>query len=498
MKTETRKSLKNLLNNQKGAALVTVYMVSVLLSTIAGAAYSRALAQSRAADAEVNRIKSFAAAEAGLQSALSQIGTNAYTGYINTASISNSSFSSSYGNSVGTMNVSMSYPNSADWIIVTSSATVNGVTEQIEGRVFLDSNLSKYLIYANTPTLSLGTNLILGANDGTNPQGVSADENDRAATYHTQDLDFYGTNINVYGDVNAERLIDGSTNSTVHGDTYAGNFALNSNGTVSDDGVNGTLTVDDGFSDDTDRDGNGSITTNDYPDRHDLTSVGGGDSHKTETLDAVNTTFYKTYKDSALPSTWGTSSTTRYIELAASSDGTKTKVIEYTNSSYSTQSASYTLSNSNAIIYNNGSLYIKGGVVVGRVSVASADDIVFDGNVKYKNSASYSDSSNSAAFMAKDKVFVRPTSLEISGIVYAQRGTSTGVALDADYNTSGNYDPDAKADGHFRLYGNVIINGTANTADYANDREYVYDKNLKYFRPPGVPVRPVLRTVRES
>ncbi|MSR77663.1 MAG: hypothetical protein EXS63_05495 [Candidatus Omnitrophica bacterium] len=87
--------------------------------------------------------------------------------------------------------------------------------------------------------------------------------------------------------------------------------------------------------------------------------------------------------------------------------------------------------------------------------------------------------------MAKDKVFVRPASLEISG---------TGCRLQYR-RTIGSH---RKTNGHFRIYGNIIMNRTANTADYANDRSYGRDPNLKYFRPPGIPVRPELRTVRES
>lgn len=489
----------DMLENEKGVAVLTVFLVTVVMTGLSLATFSRAFAQTRAVELEFTKLQSYSAAEAGLQRALAQIAANAYTGFINTTSLSSSALQSTSGNTVGTTSATIAYPNQADWVTVQATGTVNGVSKEVEGRIFLDSNLSKYLIYSDTTTLSLGSNLVLGVNDGTNPQGVPYNEDERMATYHTNDLDFAGSNINIYGDAHAERLIDGSTNSVVHGDTYAGNYTLTSSGSVSDDGVNGTLTVNDGFSDDIDRDGNGTITSTDYPDRHDLTSAGADDAHSTENLDDVDTNFYKSHIDSALPSTWaGTTSTSRYIELAPSADGSKTKVIVYTSSTYGTVSSTYTLSATNSIIYNTGRLYIKQGSVVGRVSVVSSDDIMFDGNVRYKNSASYCSSDHSAAFIAKDKVYFRPTSLEVSGIVYARKGgSSDSLAIDSNYDTSGNYNPSAKTNGHFRLFGNVITNGTGNTSNYTNDRAYVYDPNIKYYRPPGIPVRPVLRTVRE-
>lgn len=487
------------LRNEKGVALVSVYLISVLLSGISIATYTRAISQSRSVDREIARLKSFAAAEAGIQSAMAQIGNNAYTGYINTSNISAGSFSSTYGHSVGNYSVTMDYPNSADWVIIHASATVNGETQQLEGRVFLNSNLSKYLIYSNTSTLSLGSNLILGSDDGVNPQGVPEDPNDRAATYHTNDLDFSGTNIHVYADAHAENLIDGSTNSYVHGDTYVGAFATNASGAVTNDGINGSLSVTDGFSDGTDRNNDGVINASDYPDNHDLTSTGDNDSHRIEELDGVDLDFYQSHNDANIPSSWGSTTTSRYIKLLPSADNTKTKVVEYSSSTYTTQVATYTLANTNSIIYNKGRLHIKEGSITGRVSVVSGDDIMFDGNVAYNGGASYATSSHSAAFIAKDKVFLRPTSLEISGIVYAKKDATAGtVALDSDYDTSGNYNPTAKTNGHFRLFGNVIMDGTGNTANYANDRAYVYDQNLKYFRPPGIPVRPELRLVVEE
>ena len=100
--------------------------------------------------------------------------------------------------------------------------------------------------------------------------------------------------------------------------------------------------------------------------------------------------------------------------------------------------------------------------------------------------------------MARNKVYFRPESLEVSGIIYADKAGSGTLAFDSDYNINGvNNGYTAKHDGHFRHFGNLIADGEGNTSNYYHDRAYIYDPNLKYYRPPGLPIRPELRTVRE-
>jgi hypothetical protein len=99
--------------------------------------------------------------------------------------------------------------------------------------------------------------------------------------------------------------------------------------------------------------------------------------------------------------------------------------------------------------------------------------------------------------MARDVVYFRPENLEVSGIIYADKSSASSVAIDSDYNVTGQYRPQDKYNGHFRHFGNLIIDGMGNTSNYNNDRAYVYDPDLKYYRPPGLPIRPELRTVRE-
>lgn len=501
-----RKSLlrQTALKDQRGFALVSVYLASVVILIISTAAFASVFSESRHISREIMRTQAYAAAEAGLQSALAQIGQNAYTGFISTNAIGSTSLQSVTGTTVGNFSVAFSYPNQADWVICTATATADNETRLLEGRIFLQSNLSKYLMYANTTTVGLGTNLVMGVHDGINPQGVSANETDRAALYYTNNLDFSGSNIHIYGDTHAENFISGSSSNTVHGDTYVGGFQTDAQGRVTNDGINGTLTITDGFSDDIDRDGDGTINANDYPDRHDLTADGRDDSHAEEVLDSININFYRDNNSEIVKQKGYGDATaqTRYLVLEPTADGTQTKVIVYNNQTrYNNDERQYKVDEytlpASAILYNNADLHVK-GTVAGRISFVSSDDVFFDGNVKYSGNNSYASAQHSAAFLAKDVVYFTPVSLEVSGIVYADKSSSSSVAIDSDYNQNGLYRPQDKYNGHFRLFGNLIVDGTGNTSNYALDRAYIYDPKLKYYRPPGLPVRPELRMVRET
>ncbi len=493
------KSFFRMLRNQKGMAMISVYLASAVIATTAGAAYSKALFEMRQVEREWNRLQSFAAAEAGIQSAMAQIGVNAYTGFINTTSISVSNFQATNGSSVGSYSATLSYPNQADWITVTASATVNSETVNLEARIFLDSNLSKFLVFADTPDFGSGTNAQYGEPDSTDvlgdgipdyPELVPSNEADRAMLYFTGSWTISGSGVQLYGDANAVSQINGNASSEVHGDVYTGNFNLSGN-TVTNSGVTGSLTVGDGFSDDLDRTGNGTITNTDYPDYHDLTSAGGGDSHKTESVPTIDTNFYK--NNNSISSFGGNTAQNRYVRFVATGGGTTTQVVEYTSSSYAAVANTYNLP-SNAIIYVNGNITVK-GEIGGRVSVVSSQSINFDGNTTYYNAQAKADSSHSAAFMARDKLYFRNDNLNVSGILKADNSSNSPVSFDSDYNTNGSYSPSSKS--NLTLTGNRIIKGNSNLSNYPT-RTYAYDSNLKYFRPPGIPVVPSLRTVREK
>lgn len=476
-----------MLRNQKGMALISTYFASMAMIVIASAAWGRSFFEMQAVNREVARVRSFAAAEAGIQNAMAQISLNAYTGYINTTSISVPTFQDTNGNTVGSYSVSFSYPNQADWVVVTSTATVDTETKILEGRIFLDSNLSKYLVYANATTFSSGAGAVYGSATA-DVNGVSASADDRAALYVTGTWNTTG-NVQLYGDVNAGTSIttDGSLN--VHGDVYSAGFSQNANGTVASSGVSGSPTIGDGFSDDSDRTGNGTVDSSDYPDYHDLTATGGGDAHATETLTAIDTSFYQTNNN--IPSFGGASAVNRYLRFTSTSGSGITTVTEY-NSTY-TSVLSTTVLPSSAIVYVNGTVSVA-GEIGGRVSVVASGSINFDGNVNYSGGQTNASSTNSAAFMAQQKLFLRTDNLNVSGILYAQNASSASVAFDAGYNTSGGSDT---SKGTLNLYGNRIMNGATNLSYYGT-RNYNYDSNIKYYRPPGIPVVPSLKTVREN
>ncbi len=492
-------SMRRMLGNQRGMALIGVYLASVVIATTAGAAYAKALFEMRQVEREQDRLESFAAAEAGIQNAMAQIAVNAYTGFINTNPITVSNFQSVTGSAVGSYSVTMDYPSQADWVIASATATVDTETRTLEARIFLDSNLSKYLVYANTADFGSGTNAQYGEPDNTDvlgdgipdyPELVPSSEDDRAALYFTGSWTISGTGVQLYGDANAVDQINGYAGSQVHGDVYTGDFNYNGS-SVTNSGVSGSLTVGDGFDDDDDRTGNSVVNSSDYPDYHDLNSTGDGDSHQTETLVALDTNFYKA--NNSISTFGGTTAVNRYLKFVSSSDGTSTTVQSYTSSSYGTLSSTYTLP-SNAIVYVNGNVTVK-GEIGGRVSVVSSNSINFDGNLTYSNGQTTADENHSVAFIARDKLYFRANSLTVSGILKADNSSNSSASFDGNYDTSGNSNPNAKVS--LNLKGNRIIKGSTNLSVYDN-RVYGYDKNLKYFRPPGIPVVPSLKTVREK
>lgn len=473
---------------EKGFILISTYLLASVMVVVASSAYIKAVYESRHVDREMARVRSHYAAEAGIQSALAQVGTNAYTGFINTNTISVANFQSTGGQAVGSYTVTMNYPNQADWVIVTSSATVDGATRNMEGRIFLDSNLSKYMMYINLTNLYVGNNAKFGYSDGTNPQGVPANSADRMAMYFTGNWVSQGSNVDVWGDLNAQLGVQGDSTNRIHGDAYPGNFATDANGSVTSTGITGGMTVTDGFSDDTDRSGDGQITSADAPDIHDLTSTGGGDSHKTETLTPIDHNFYQTNNN--IPA-FGSTTQNRFLKFEESGDHTQIK--EYTSATFSTEKAIYELPSS-AIVYVKGDAYVK-GQVKGRVSLVSSNSIYVDGDMTYSGGSPYSaDATHSAAFLAKSKVYLRPDTVKVSGILYAENTNSSSNPVDASYNLSGNQ---VYSKAKLRTYGNIIANGQPNTSIY-QDRIFGYDKNLKKYRPPGIPVQPLLMTVRES
>lgn len=493
--------------NEKGYALVTVSLASIVMLIISGATYSRAYIEGKHIEREISKFNAQYAAEGGIQSAMVQIGSNAYTGFINESDITLSSFQNAGGTrTIGSVNVDISYPSQADWVIVESEATVSGQKVRLEGRIFLDSNLSKYMMYSPAATHGYGANLQIGFADTSSTAssaGVPANELDRNLLYYTGNLAFNGTNVTVYGDIFDQGYVNGNGyTGSVHGDAYIGSFATNSGG-VTNSGLtnNSNITLTDGFSDDLDRNGDGNVNSTDVLDVHDLTSDGAGDSKKTETLVPINTAFYAAHNN--VTNFNGASAQNRYLKFVPTSDGTATQVVEYTNGKFITPTGtSYTLP-SNAIVYVNGSAYVQ-GEIKGRVSLVTTNDILFTNNLKYSGAQNYVNENHAVAFLAQDKIYFLPSSLEVSGILYAEKSATGTSAITAAYKLGSDgvslvSDSGAKTNGHFRHYGNIIMeDGSISTSQYTNDRAFLYDAQMKYYRPPGLPVVPSLRMVREN
>ncbi len=496
------------LNNEKGFALITVVLASIIMVIIAGAAHFRALIEGRQIAREITKLSAHYAAEAGIQSAMTQIGSNSYTGFINENDFTLNSFQNSAGTlTIGSVAVDISYPSQADWVTVQSEATVDGQKVKLEGRIFLDSNLSKYMMYSPASTHGYGANLTIGYADtsaGASALGVPANELDRNLMYYTGNLSFSGTNVTVYGDIHVQGSVNGNNyTGAVYGDSYIGSFATNGSGAVTNTGYSSStnLTLSDGFSDDLDRNGSGSVTSADAPDIHDLTADGAGDARAIETLIPIDTSFYQAHND--VPAYYGASAQNRYLKFDLSADGNSTKIVEYTNGNFTaTTGTTYTLPSS-AIVCIKGSAYVK-GEIKGRVSVVATDDIMFVSNVKYSGAQNYVNQNQAAAFLAQDKIYFLPSSLEVSGILFAEKSATGTNAVTAAYKLGSDgialvADSGAKTNGHFRHYGNIIMEeGTISTAQYTNDRAFYYDSQMKYYRPPGLPVIPSLRMIREN
>lgn len=480
----------SMIKNQKGVALLSVYVASAFITVLAASAFGRAFLEQEYVDREVGKIQSYAAAEAGIQRAMWQVGQNAYTGFINTTDVDPIDFTNVTGVEIGEFSADIEYPDQADWVTIKATGSVNGETKILEARVFLDSNLAKYLVYADTGTFSSGNDAQYGEPNGTDPNGVPSNEDDRTMMYFTGNWSASGSNVHVYGDVHAEGSISGNSSGRVFGDTYVSSFTQNGSGNVTNDGVSGSMVINDGFSDDLDRNGDGVVNSTDRPDHHDLTQYGEDDSHAKEEIVAMDLNFYA--NNSNTPQFASGASQTRYLEFVADPGSSSTRIVEYSNSSFQNVSNSYNLP-STAIVYVKGDAYVR-GEIQGRVSIAASDDIMLVGNMTYAGGQTLADATHSAAFLAKDKLYFMANQLEASGILYAENTSNSSVAFDAGYNTAGQYDPNSKDE--LRLHGNRVMNGSTNLGNYP-DRIYGYDPKLKYYRPPGIPVVPTIRTVRE-
>ncbi|MBI4431039.1 MAG: hypothetical protein HY587_04950 [Candidatus Omnitrophica bacterium] len=502
--------------NEKGFLLLSSLFVTTLLTALSVVAYSRAMNEFSLVSREIDRVKAYYVAEAGIQNVVAQIGSNAYTGFIlidpvtgvgvldgnHQGNISVSDFQNTYGASLlSSFSVDIDYIDAADYVILEAQGVSGSESRILEARVFLESNFSKYLLFVDYPNFGSGTNAIYGepTNDPLHPEGVAPHQGIRPNLYFTGDYQISGNNVQVYGDTATETAVTQSTStSKIHGDTYTGTFQTDVYGNPTDDGITGGVVVTDGYKDDLDYDKDG-IGPNpgdpddpdDFPDRHGL------NPENFETLPGVNKNFYTNSAHNSIPTFGGATVQSRYLEFVPDpSGGNFTIVKEYNASNYTTQVASYNLPKT-AVVYVNGDAYVK-GAVEGRISVVSSKDIHFMGNVTYKNGAVKSDPNHSVAFLASDQLYFKPDSMTVSGIFYSENennnnGSPNGVAFEASKTLTGGTDTTKT---FLRVYGNRLVVGRTNLSIYA-DREYLYDAGLRKYRPPGLPVEPSIQIVRE-
>jgi hypothetical protein len=457
------------IKNNKGVMFVTSTFLIAVLAGTSVLFLNRSINEIRAVEREVDRFRAYCAAEAGFQGALSQIGTQSYTGFVNTAEYTDALIHSGVTYATCTATTTA---DTTDFIIIQSTGTASYSSRTIQARVFLDSNLSKYLVYADTTSFGSGANAqygeaLLDENtglpqvDGTGRSRVAGDDYDRAMMYFTGDWNITGSNVEMYGNVyvNDDLNVYSGSDGDIHGDTFVGKSYIQS----------GTLTVND--------------TWDDGADKRTMTS------DMTDVLNSLNLSFYSSHN--SIP-TFGATAQNRYIKFVESADGTHTVVQEYNDRKYSSMVNSYNLP-ATAIIYVNGDAYIK-GTIKGRISIVASDDIFIQGNLEYANGLAHANASDAAAYIAKDKIFFAANSADVAGIFYASKSYSSDPAFDATYDTNGYSNPGAKVD--LKVRGNRVINGTTNLSYYDN-RQYIYDPYLKKFRPPGLPVTSVVSFVRE-
>jgi hypothetical protein len=233
--------------NNKGVMFVTSSFLIAVLTGTSVMFLSRSINELKAVDRELDRYRAYCAAEAGFQGALSQIGTTSYTGFVNTADYETSLIVG--GQQVASCSAAVT-PDTTDFIVVESTGTGRYTNRTIRARVFLDSNLSKYLVYADTSAFGSGTNAQYGEAlvdeatgnvvvDSNGRERVAEDDYERAKMYFTGDWNISGENIKMYGDVYTgdDLNVPSGSSADIHGDTYVYDSYYES----------GSLTVDDTY-----------------------------------------------------------------------------------------------------------------------------------------------------------------------------------------------------------------------------------------------------------
>ncbi len=455
--------------NEKGFMLIATSFLIVVLTAFSAMTLFRSINEAKAVEREVDRLKTYCAAEAGLQGAFSEIAGTSYIGYINT---------SDYGPTDLYMNGEKVSDCHATKMLVSDNCVIvqstgNGIysTRSYEARIYLESLLSKYFLFTDSEDFATGQWAQYGTplkdpvtgEDAVDANGrvrVAEDDYDRALMYFKGNWTIQGENVSLYGNAYAEGSLDINSNKSLdaHGDTYVAGEYIET----------GDLIVDD--------------TWDDGEDKHPLTE----DEREGE-LPTLDFTFYQNHN--AIPS-FGTAANARYIEFIVTAEG-QNVVNEYNNSNYSNLIASYNIPDT-CIIYVNGDAYVK-GTINGRVCLVASDDVHIQGSLEYQDTG-FADQGHSAAWLAWDKIYYNNPEMTICGIFYAHGISKSNPHHDAAYTTEGTYDPESKQ--YINVVGNRIMKGNTNLGHYAH-RLYTWDPYLRKYPPPGLPVTAMVASVRE-
>ncbi len=427
----------------KGTAMIAA-LIFLLISAIATSSYLVLVTnEGRMTDQLNDSVRAFYLAEAGVEQAIYQLSQNQMAP--NAADIGTALAQIQIGaDPQETYWVDMTYNtlSGPDSVTVISIGNFHGRTRTIKVMASLESALPRFMVLVDTANWGSGNGAKYGRDDGVSPRGTPFSPANRMRMYLKGNY-AASVNVDIFGDLFAEGNFSSKASSDVHGDAYLG--GIFDNGGIIDDGWN--------------------IGDGDLPvDLHTL------QPDQIVEYPILDMTFYAANNDLALVGT-------KYLDFT--DNGTSTTVKEYSDASYTTLLSTSVLPQE-GVLYVDGDAHVR-GTIKGHVTVVASADILFQGDVDYANGTSYSDESDSAAYLAADDLFFLRQNLNVSGIFYtAPGGQFTSSSGDANKQT-------------LNIYGNRIMATQSNMGPYKT-RNYLYDSQIYNFPPPGLPVRPIIQS----
>jgi hypothetical protein len=458
------------MKTNSGFVLLSTLFCTIIMSALSVIMFQRAVSEMKAIEFDIDRMRAYCSAEAGLQGAIAGLKANAYTGFISSANFDERELFLDQSK-VGTCSATVTMIDGDTASIQAVGRGIN-LSRALDAQVQLESIFSKYFVFSENPNFSSGSGAQYGSalrdpNTGQimydsngRPRCVE-DDYMRAWLYFRGDWNISGTDIKLFGNAYVENNlnVDAKQNSLdVVGDTFVGGNYIET----------GALTVDDTYDDGVDK----NVMTN---------------MEREAEFPTLQDSFYSS--NSSIPVA-GVGD--RTFEFSPSLDGSYTVVKEYSSRNYNTLINTYNLP-TNAIIYVNGDAYVKGSIS-GRVTVFATDDIHIQGSLQYNNGLDQADSDHSAAYLANDIIYFNHPDMVIDGIFYAGHTSTNAHAQDASRTLDGELDLGGK--NCIVVNGNRIMKGNSFMSHYAH-RLYLHDDQLRKYPPPGLPVTTMVRTVRE-